>query len=112
MKIRAMDLGTTAAVLYQAFGPERNWRDFLTDCNRSRTDFQGFQLLPIARVRPDKGRCRRPVYALDDIVEFIRNVRDVWTKPAAADKLRRFTIDVPDILFHLPWQARLGELVP
>ncbi|TFW28659.1 hypothetical protein [Massilia horti] len=73
IEVKAMTAPETAAFLRQQLGPIVAWDDWLSDRRRGRGDpLADFDLQPCASL---KSRCRRPVYAIKDIVEFIRSVR-------------------------------------
>jgi hypothetical protein len=73
IKVKVMTAPETAALLRQQLGPIVAWDDWLSDRRRGRGDqLADFDLQPCASL---KDRCRRPVYAIEDIVEFIKSVR-------------------------------------
>lgn len=72
MKMKIYSAAETVFILRKQLGPMRAWSDFLSDCIRIRTNLDGLMLMPINHV--DDGRAKRPVYALEDIVAFIREI--------------------------------------
>lgn len=72
---KILSAAETAAMLRVRLGALRAWRDFLSDCIRDRQGIHGLRLMPCARMHV-RGSFR-PVYALDDISEFIEAVMRV-----------------------------------
>lgn len=85
MKIRTISAADAAFILRSKLGACRAWSDFLTDCIRDRQSIKGVQLLPCCEQK--NGRLFRPRYSLQDIKEFIENVRAVEKdlKPGAVN---------------------------
>lgn len=73
MKVKVLSAPETAFVLRRALGALRAWDDALADMRRGRADCYGYVLKPLGRSHD--GRCRRPIYALQAIKEFIVAVR-------------------------------------
>jgi hypothetical protein len=101
--VKVFDFFTTAYVLRRALGDGPNYFTLLLDMRRDRGDFHGLVLLPIARTR--EGRSLRPVYAVEDVILFIKNAREVADMPAnpAAVKARIVMLDPED---HRSWRVR------
>lgn len=101
--IKVFDFFTTAYALRRALGDGPNYFTLLLDMRRDRGNFHGLVLLPIARTR--EGRSLRPVYAVEDVVEFIKKAREITDIPAnpAAVKARIVMLDPED---HRSWRVR------
>ena len=71
--VKVLSAPETAAFLRQALGPIVAWDDWLSDRRRGKGDpLADFELQPCAVLQ---GRCRRPVYAVDDVIRFILSAR-------------------------------------
>jgi hypothetical protein len=103
IEVKALAAPETAALLRQQLGPLVAWDDWLSDRRRGRGDPLGdFELQPCAFLQD---RCRRPVYALLDIVEFIRSVRrrHPSAKPGIKPNVLTIKLDSED---HRSWRMR------
>lgn len=73
-RMELISASETQFALRRALGPSRAWGGFLADLAREKpkdVHVCGFKLLPAGRKRD---RCGRPLYAPNDVVEFIKNV--------------------------------------
>lgn len=91
MKTKIYPAGEVAYVLRQALGPLREWSDCLADMRRDKTDLDGFRLLPTCRIRD--GRCWRPGYAADSVIEFIREIRSLHPEIETHTPARGFEVE-------------------
>lgn len=66
--VKVISAESAAYHLRAKLGALRAWASFLADCRRDRQDIAGYRLLPCA-VREGL-----PVYAADDVREFVKNV--------------------------------------
>jgi hypothetical protein len=102
--------GTAAAIALLRLGddPVSDWTLFLFDCARDRQSLHGLSLLPCARVKD--GPLKRPVYAVEDVLEFIRQARALDGSLGLRPRMGAFTIKADP---SLPWIAntvdRLGN---
>jgi hypothetical protein len=101
--VKVLDFFTTAYALRKTLGDGPNYFTLLLDMRRGRSDFHGLVLLPIGRTR--EGRSLRPVYAVEDVVLFIKKAREVAEVPAnpAAVKVRTVMLDPED---YRSWRVR------
>lgn len=97
---RVMTAPEAATYLRIELGPMKAWADFLADNIRDKQNAGGETVLPCARIRI--GRCRRPVYALDDLRKFVDAVRAVEPKARKAP-LQTMWLEVDR---SVPWFAR------
>jgi hypothetical protein len=61
----------TTTMLHAVLGGMRSWRDVLSDCIRGGPGFRGLVLMPVSYVR---GRCKRPVYDVQEVDDFIKAI--------------------------------------
>jgi len=73
MKLKIISSSEVAYLLRKELGPTRNWDDTLADMRRGRIEVHGYTLLPTCMGK--YARAWRPMYAIPDIVNFIRAVR-------------------------------------
>jgi len=87
--------GNAAVLCRQLLGDKviSNWDDFLTDCTRERAEVAGVRLLPCARMRHG----RRPIYAIDDVMDFARLVADS-SSDFGRMPIKPFVVEVDDRL--------------
>lgn len=95
---KTMPLSEAAYMLRMALGPLRNWTNFLSDNIRDRQSIHGLTLIPCAR--QSDGKAFRPVYAVADVLAFIR---DVLAADSTAGKapLKTATLDIDR---RRPWR--------
>ena len=108
--VKAINQADTAYILHSAFGSVRSWHDFLGDCIRNRTSFYGLQLLPIGYERDH--RCRRPVYAADQVAAFVREARNRAGLFTAAERIRPFMVEIDTAARKLPARMRHAKRLP
>lgn len=70
---QTLTLSQAAYRLMKDLGGLRNWTNFLTDNIRGKQNIAGHQLLPCGRQHDSKSF--RPIYALDDVLDFIDKVK-------------------------------------
>jgi hypothetical protein len=111
VQVSVLSAPETAALLRQALGPAVAWDDWLSDRRRDRGDpLADFLLLPCAYIQE---RCRRPVYAVKDIIAFIESFRErhTYSLPKTKPKVRVIELDTED---HRSWKMKpctpLGSL--
>ena len=95
---RTISSPDTAILLWQHLGPLRVWPAFLADNIRGKQDVNGYTLLPCARTM--HGRDKSPAYAVEQITQFIRDVK-ASTPGAGAGKITVTTLAIDSLL---PWQ--------
>lgn len=94
MKLKVISAPEVAYLLRRELGPIRAWDDAVADMRRGRIEIHGLTLLPTC-----KGKYAgswRPMYAIRDVVDFIKAVR-------AAD---------PGAARHLPYQVKTAHTLP
>ena len=103
MKTKAIPAGEVAYIIRKHLGPLRAWSDFLSDNIRGKQNVGGFTLSPCAKMR---GRCKRPMYDVRDVVNFIGNVRAAGLASPEPEKF--VTLDV-DLDMETPWFLRIYD---
>ena len=98
MDLATWDAADTAFYLRAKLGRARAWGDFLSDCIRDRTDYFGLTLLPIAYL---SDRCRRPVYQVTQVREFVELALQRAPAPRCARELHQILITMPVSDLHL-----------
>jgi hypothetical protein len=88
MKIKVIPAPEVAYLLRRELGPLRNWDDTLADMRRGRVKVHGCTLMPTCKGK--HAGAWRPMYAVPDVLDFIKAVRAA--EPAAAR--------------HLPYQVK------
>jgi len=94
MKFKVISAPEVAYLLRRELGPLRNWDDTLADMRRGRVEVHGYTLQPIC-----KGKYAgswRPMYAANDVVDFIKKVR--FAAPTAGR--------------HVPYQVKTAYTDP
>jgi hypothetical protein len=102
--------GTAAAIALLKLGddPVSDWASFLFDCARDRQTLHGLSLLPCARVKD--GPLKRPVYAVEDVLEFIRRARALDGSLGPRPRMGAFTIKAdPSLSWIANTVDRLGN---
>jgi hypothetical protein len=98
--------GEAATLLRLALGPEREWFNFLTDCARHRTSFNGLRLFPVASVMD--ARAWRPVYSETSVKEFIRQAQESHPELRSSHTtIKRASIEYDD---SIHWARRKASL--
>jgi hypothetical protein len=95
-----------AAYLCRYFLGDRiisNWDDFLADCTRERAEVAGLTLLPCGRLK--QGGIRRPLYDLDALMRFIRDVRAASSE-FEKTPVKPFFVEVDT---RLPWTMNIVD---
>lgn len=93
----------TAALLHKRLGPVCAWDDWLSDRRRDRgNQLADFDLQPCAYIQE---RCKRPLYALADVVKFILSYlrRHPDTRPRPKPRIRLIEFDTAD---RRSWKMR------
>lgn len=73
-------------------GPLRNWGDFLTDNIREKQSIEGLTLMPCLRQKDS--RALRPMYAVQDVKDFVAAVlARIPSAGPARIKVAKLTID-------------------
>jgi hypothetical protein len=95
-EIRVMTAPETAAYLRQQLGPIVAWDDWLRD--RRRGKGQGLADIDLQPCASMKGLCRRPLYAVVSIAQFIVAVRrrDPDAKPGIKPNVLTISLDADD----------------
>ena len=107
IKIVAVSRAEASFLLRRNLGPLRGWDDFLADCAREKTTFEGLELLPVAYVA---GRCGRPVYDAREVARFINEIsRRVSLSPTPA-RLESLEITVDSEALKLPHKLRRATI--
>lgn len=104
MKINVIPAAEVAYLLRRELGPWRNWDDTLSDLRRGKVEsVHGATLLPICRGK--LAGAWRPLYAVPDVVDFVKAVRAA--NPSAARNVpclvKAAHTDPTDVR---PWPAR------
>lgn len=94
MKIKVIPAPEVACLLRRELGPMRNWDDNLADMRRGKVTIQGSILLPHCMGRHANGW--RPMYAIPDVVDFIKAVRAA----------------VPGAARNVPYQVKTAYIDP
>ncbi|MGZ3182934.1 MAG: hypothetical protein ACXU8N_10880 [Telluria sp.] len=94
MKMQVISAPEVAYLLRRELGPLRNWDDTLADMRRGRVEVHGQSLLPTCKAK--FAGAWRPMYAVADVVDFIKAVRSA--DPRAAR--------------HAPYQVRIALTEP
>ena len=90
--IDVLTASEAAVILRTTLGAIRSWGDFLTDNIRGKQHIHELTLLPVGRRKI--GRCWRPLYARDEIMQFVADVLAVEpTAGKAPIGVFRVTID-------------------
>lgn len=108
IQVKAMTAPEAAIYLRQQLGPLVSWETYLADLRRGRAQpMCDFDLQPCVAVRD---RCRRPLYAIRDLAEFVLSVRR--RNPAARAGIRPqiCTVDI-DIDDPRHWTMRPPALL-
>lgn len=103
VNLEVLSAPETAALLHKRFGPVCAWDDWLSDRRRGRgKQFADFDLQPCAHIQE---RCKRPLYALADVVKFILAFlrRHPDSKPRPKVGIRVIEFDTAD---HRNWKMR------
>ena len=105
MKLKVISAPEVAYLLRRELGPIRNWDDSLADMRRGRVVIHGCTLLP--KCMGKYANAWRPMYAVPDILDFIRNVRaaDCGAARHVSYQVKTAYMDPTDIR---PW--RLSKL--
>lgn len=92
-KIYVISAADAAFLLRVRLGTLRAWEDFLADNRRGKQDISGYTILPCAK----KKDCRtfRPMYAVEDVLAFIENVRKV-EPTAVPEPIKPIALEVDD----------------
>ncbi len=106
IEIEALSTADTAYKLRRELGDARNWHDFLADCIRGRTSYRGLRLIPVAGV---VDRCRRPVYDLREVDEFVRAVLLRDPPASAPEAIRPFRVRIETCSARVPYSMRRAE---
>lgn len=103
MKLKVLSAPEVAFLLRKELGPARNWDDTLADMRRGRVEVHGLTLLPTCKGK--YAGAWRPLYAIPDVVSFIKAVR--MLDPSAARnipyQIKTAHTDPTDIR---PWYIR------
>lgn len=92
VEVKVMTAPETAAYLRQQLGPMVAWEDWLRDRRRGKGhELAEIDLQPCATM---KGLCRRPLYAVVDIAQFVLAVRRRLPSATAGIKPKVFTIQL------------------
>lgn len=101
--VKAVRASEAAHVLRRALGPVRAWDKMLEEMRRDdEADYLGLRLEPHGR-RRDLTGCPRPVYLLDNVLEFIRLAREAAPHPANPGHVQIFEVEI-DTAVVCPWQ--------
>ncbi|MBC7619434.1 MAG: hypothetical protein H7293_10700 [Candidatus Saccharibacteria bacterium] len=101
--MKVLSCADTSYLLRRNLGTTRAWGDFLSDCARGRTTFEGLELLPITHLTE---RCPRPVYDPREIAQFIRDVIRLVPPKATAADIEPFEISIDPASLRLPRKMR------
>lgn len=103
MKLKVISAPEVAYILRVQLGPLRNWDDTLADMRRERVEIHGLTLLPTCRGK--FAGAWRPMYAIPDVVDFIKAVRAAASGAArnVPYQVKTAHIDPTDTR---PWQKR------
>lgn len=103
MKLKLLSAPEVAYLLRRELGPIRNWDDSLADMRRGRIVVHGCTLLPTCMGK--YANAWRPMYAVPDILDFIRSVRAADRSAArhVSYQVKTAHMDPTDIR---PWHSR------
>lgn len=73
MKLKVISAPEVAYLLRRELGPLRNWDDTLADMRRGRVEVHGLTLMPTCKGK--YAGAWRPMYAIPDVLAFIKAVR-------------------------------------
>lgn len=93
-----------AAILRRFLGPQRDWKEALSDMRRGRGGQHDLFLLPLGKFKDKTGW--RPGYLPENISDFIKGVRDSDTTAGANIPPKTFAVEIDDIIFNLPPELR------
>lgn len=106
--VQLLTAAETAAILRKLLGPARQWRDFLADAIRGRSNLHGQVLLPFAARAGGMNLVPRQLYRGKDVANFVQAVRladpTLGPKPFSATK---FKVDTTP---GLVWHTRIAKL--
>lgn len=103
ISVKAMTAPEAAIYLRQQLGPLVSWETYLTDLRRGRAQpMCDFDLQPCVTVRD---RCRRPLYAIRDLAEFVLSVRRRNPLAKAGIRPQICTVDI-DLDDPRSWKMR------
>lgn len=87
----------TCAALNRALGPKCQWIDKLSDMRLHRGSVRGIVLLPAAATPAKREECRRPLYTVEAVHEFIIAVREAFgVEHPFAEPVDSFTVQTAD----------------
>jgi hypothetical protein len=103
VSVKAMSAPEAAVYLRQQLGPLVSWETYLADLRRGRAHrLADFDLQPCGTLRD---RCRRPLYAIRDLAEFVLSVRRRNPAAKAGIKPQICAVDI-DLDDPRSWKMR------
>jgi len=104
LTVKAVRASEAAHILRRALGPVRAWDKALDEMRRDdEAHYLGLRLEPYGR-RRDRTGYPRPVYLLDNVIEFIRQAREAAPHPVNSGHVQIFEVEI-DTAITCPWQA-------
>lgn len=108
MKIKGIRAGDVAYLLRRELGPMRDWSDCLADMRAEKTDIGGVRLLPVGVMSVG---CPRPIYHPTSVVEFIKEIRRLYSDTGEALKnapIQAVEVEI-DLLDERGWRNRKAK---
>lgn len=101
--MKVLSCADTSYLLRRNLGISRAWGDFLSDCARGKTTFEGLELLPITHLTE---RCKRPVYDPREVARFIVDASRLVPPSPTAAQIEPFEISIDPATLRLPRTMR------
>lgn len=103
LTVKAVSASEAAHLLRRGLGPVRAWDAALDEMRRDNgKTYLGLRLDPYGQ-RRDHG-CKRPIYLLDNVLEFIRAAREAAPHPANTSQIDVLEVEI-DTAIVCPWKA-------
>lgn len=103
LTVKAVSASEAAHILRRGLGPVRAWDGALEEMRRDDDKtYLGLRLEPYGQ-RHSHG-CKRPIYLLDNVLEFIRDARNAAPHPANPSQIDVLDVEI-DTAVVCPWKA-------
>ncbi|SAL42513.1 hypothetical protein AWB74_01732 [Caballeronia arvi] len=103
LTVKAVRSSEAAHILRRALGPVRAWEKALDEMRRDEeAHYLGLRIEPYGRQRDQTG-CARPVYLLDNVLEFVRQAREAALHPTNPGHVQIFEVEI-DTAIVCPWR--------